>query len=331
MTDAESEVVRMAGVRRKYAFKKQNNKKRDPTTLYKSTDQPARCEACYQKSQVSGVSVPEIVNDASGDCVCGGCGLVLSRTAALGTDFSDFGRVCPTAKARTRENYMRERMSQWNLSEPPIPMVDREKLRAAYNGGYGGRDPSSGELEFDPALQKQTVRLIIIRAGLSTKKYTEKWLTIRKMLGAAPHPLPTADLIGFILERFTRIVSIWQRYGKSLCPPGHERKSLFNYNYMIQQLLLLHSIDAYNTHVAWFPVQASQKVVAMDAMWRALCAYAEWPCYHPIWQGDDKVIGRRIDVTLPTIQKRVVKRRRLDVPVLSQTTLPFSRAESKQS
>jgi hypothetical protein len=349
MTTAEAEVMRRAAERQKYAPRKQNNKKRDLSTLYfvdKKDTVPA-CRGCadkvevarqrlaeltskssicvdemseiYQLQQTVSQGVPLTENDVCGDCVCTGCGVVVSRAAALGTDYNDFDRVCPTSKARTRENYMRERMSQWNLAEPPIPLSDCEKLRAVYNGGYG-RNEHGTVLEFDPALQKQTVRLIIIRAGLSTKKYTEKWLSIRKMLGAEVHPLPTAELVAFILERFVTIVQVWQRYGASLCPPGHARKSLFNYNYMIQRLLLLHSVEAYNTHVAWFPVQASQKVDAMDAMWRALCAVADWPCYQPIWS-DKKVTGRRLETAIKSSRQTVKRRRRNEVKQTSQPTL----------
>jgi hypothetical protein len=347
MTSAEAEVMRRAVERQKYAPKKQNNKKRDLSTLYFASKEtqvpecvpcatkvkeaksrleylmslPLPCSEIFTLEQTVSRGVPLIENDVCGDCVCTGCGMVVSRAAALGSDYSDFERVCPTSKARTRENYMRERMSQWNLAEPPIPLADCEKLRAAYNGGYGKRDPRLGELEFDPALQKSTVRLIILRAELSTKKYTEKWLSIRKMLGAHEHPRPTAELVAFILDRFVRIVQIWQRYGAGLCPPGHARKSLFNYNYMIQRLLLLHSVDAYNTHVAWFPVQASQKVDAMDTMWRALCAVADWPCYQPIWD-DKKVVGRRLETALKSTKRQTVKRRRTnDVKKMKQTTL----------
>jgi hypothetical protein len=341
MSTIEGEVIEKARERQKYAPKKRNNVKRPVGSLY---EVPAKdeviCKKCTEshkadqaelqalKARVS-ISIDEMVkihtleqsvsrgvplleNDASGDCVCTGCGVVVDRSAALGTDYNDFERVCPGAKARTRENYMRERMSQWTMGEPSIPSVDREKLRAAFNRGFGSYPESDGVFEFDPALPKHTVREIIIRAGLSTKKYTEKWLTIRsKLLGADPHPLPSPDLVHFIIERFKKIVQIWQCNSSVLCPPGHGRKSLFNYNYIIRQLLLLHSVEAYNTHCAWFPVLASQKISAMDVMWRAVCVEAEWPCYRPIW-GDTNVVGRQVETLINTRARRpVVKRRRV--------------------
>jgi hypothetical protein len=351
LTEIEKAVYANETMKKKYAPKKQNNKKRPSSHFSAASVDKEECQRCQadvtelkrlEAHAESGaamssdtlirisqlrqtVSVPRhVINDASGDCVCSGCGSVLSRAAAVSNDFSDFGRVYPKARARTRVNYINERMGQWNLSEPPIPAADRELLRLAYNHGHGVYDVGSGVIEFDPALQKSTVRDIIIRAGLCTKKYTEKWLSIRKMLGAPPHPMPSPDLISFIQSRFNTVISIWERYGRTLCPPGHERKSLFNYNYIITQLLLQHSVAAYDTHVAWFPVVEGPKTEALQKMWFAICREAEWPAYKPVWK-DGVVVDRVVDTRmLPPAYKtrsRVKRRRFNDTPKRKQRKL----------
>jgi hypothetical protein len=313
VTEIERAVIEREQMKRRYAPPKRNNVKRAASFFSPVTTEPQQCQSCARglanaKAELAQLTsgaissddiekirtleqrvstgLPDIVNDRSGDCVCCGCGSVVSRAASMSGDYSDFERVYPTARARTRENYMRERMSQWNLQEPPIPRVDCEKLRTAYNRGYGRLD---SELEFDPMLNKHTVRAIILRAGLSTKKYTEKWMRIRIMLGANPHPLPTADLIHFILDRFKTVVRTWEQRGPDLCPPGHRRKSLFNYNYIITQLLLQHSVAAYGRHVEWFPVASTQKLEAMQTMWRAMCREIGWPSYVAIWENGEVV------------------------------------------
>ena len=186
---------------------------------------------------------------------------------------------------------------------------------------------------FDPDLNKDTIRLILIRAGLATKKYTEKWLSIRhKILGAPRHPdadKTSPGLYHFLLERFKTVVSIWEREGPSLCPPGHERKSLFNYNYLIEQLLLQHSVESYNLHSPWFPVKESDKVDALWTMWCGICAHADWPAYKPVWRADGrKVVDRKVASVPLQLQFRV--RQRIKRPAVSKDKRPMKQTKLKE-
>lgn len=315
---------------------KKNNVKREKTVLQIATDKTqkelqkeklkcAKCWAEFQRNEAQlaelesgeqpfslntisaiaelkatlslGLPIVEDDEHGNGDCICTGCGTVRDRNASLGHDFTDFERSYPGSQAHTRRNYMRERMRQWCMDEPAIPAVDLEKLRAAYNGGFGSLDPDGGVLEYDPVVNKDTVREIIIAAGLAPKKYTEKWLTIRKFLGAQPeHPLPDQALVQFILDRFDTVIRVWETQASRLCIPGHKRKSLFSYNYIIRMLLLQHSVEAYAMHYKWFLIVGDSKKAEIERLWTAVCNAAEWPPYFPTHQPDGTVVRSRMQI-----------------------------------
>jgi|JI10StandDraft_1071094.scaffolds.fasta_scaffold209735_2 hypothetical protein len=251
------------------------------------------------------LGLPTVEDDehGNGDCICTGCGAVRDRSAALGSDFSDFGRSYPSSKAHTRKNYIRERMRQYCMDEPPIPDVDLEKLRVAYNGGYGSLDPSLGVLEYDPIVNKDTVREIIIAAGLAPKKYTEKWLNIRKFLGAQPpSPKPDQALVQFVLDRFDTVIKVWETQAERLCIPGHKRKSLFSYNYIIRMLFLQHSVEAYKEHYKWFLIVGETKKSEIERLWAAICMAAEWPPYFPVHHPDGNITRATMKLAFPRSQ-----------------------------
>jgi hypothetical protein len=243
--------------------------------------------------------------DANGDRVCTVCGTVSDRTASVAVDYADRMRVVPSVRAHTRLNYMRERLRQWRMDEPDIPAADVAALRRAYNGGFGALDPALGVHEFDPFLPKPVVRLVIRRAQLATRKYTEKWLKIRVLLGCEPHPEPDASLVDFIEARFITVVNIWEAHHHII---GAERKSLICYNFLFHMLLLLHSVDDYVLHSPWFPMLSGAKWRRLTDMWRLVCEYADWPAYEP-----------------EILRDGSVRRRRLDAPRLRQTFINLSR------
>lgn len=262
--DMELAVFEDEQMRDEFRPKKQNNMKRGKAT-WKANSSVPRCLECGSTNYS---------DNENGFCVCVACGRVL-RGVFGSVGVSDFGRLRRTPVADTRKNYFNERVSQWQRQEPEIPPNDRKALLERYNDGFGVYPRDGGVLEYDDAvLCKGTVRQIIIDAGLSPKAYTEKWLTIRVLLGAEPNPMPSAKLVKFVKDSFARLSANWKRH-----PDLHpQRFSLPNYNYLIRQFILMYSVDDYALHMPWFPVQpdAERK---LQQSWCAMCRLCEWPMY----------------------------------------------------
>jgi hypothetical protein len=320
------ELVRLA----EYRLPKINNKKRIISDVEKReisqrhavTEENRYCHRCVNDEFEPRRVLLE--SDANGDRVCTVCGTVSDRTAGVAVDYADRMRVVPSARAHTRLNYMRERLSQWRMGEPQIPAADVFALRTAYNGGFGALDPSLGVYEFDPFLSKPVVRAVIKRAGLATRKYTEKWLTIRKLLGCESHPVPSASLLRFVEEHFIAVVNVWEAHRDDIA--GSERKSMICYNFIFHMLLLLSSVDDYITHSPWFPMVSRSKWRALSEMWVIVCSYTGWPAYEPEIHADGTVRRRRI-TTMQTrrrsafMRPRPVKRMRQTTINLTPTTM----------
>lgn len=269
------QVARETAERNSHRPPKRNNVKLHfkKSTAVKNDD---RCEFC---------GCNEFDADGAGFNACTNCGRVHS---ASGRQFShsvyDYSRTSQRKKPNTRCNYFNERLSQWQCQEPAIPSHDRESLVVTYNGGLGPYHPEDGALYYpDPVLCKDTVRQIIIDAGLAPKVYLEKWLTIRIMLGAEPHPMPDHELVQFMRERFWHLERCW-RQNADMHP---RRKSLPNYNFIIRQLLLLHSAEAYETHYCWFPVSVEAERGLMED-WVECCHMTRWPVYFASWDADGR-------------------------------------------
>ncbi len=274
--------------KQKYSLPKINNSRKRRASV--STFAPEKevlqfCVPC--KSNESNPREVLLESDANGNRVCTVCGTVADRLASTSHDYSDHMRTTSSARTNTRLNYMRERLSQWRMGEPPIPSGDVAKLRAAFNRGYGQLDPALGVYEFHPFLPKHAVRAVINRAKLASHKYTEKWLTIRKLLGCEPHPMPTQELVMFIDGAFITVDRIWSAHFRSIrCG---SRTSLFCYNFLFHMFLLQHSVEAYVEHSPWFPIPESEKMRELVQMWAKICEYAGWTHYEAVCHADGTV------------------------------------------
>lgn len=164
------------------------------------------------------------------------------------------------------------------MQEPPIPFADRDRIRDVYYSDMAkyGRD-----------LPKHVIARLIIDSGLSPKKYTEKWLSIRVYLGADPHPIPPPSLVTHLTDLFMDIRRVW-RNNDTITAVG--RKSMPNYNCTIRKLLLMVSTDIYERYSPWFPSITEDKVVKFNREWNWLCDQLAWPVYEYFG-------GRRLRVT----------------------------------
>ncbi len=122
------------------------------------------------------------------------------------------------------------------------------------------------------------MRQIIIDAGLSPKQYCEKWLTIRRMLGADPHPIPSDELVRELKRLFRKVNDAWPEVqGK------FTRSSRPNYNFIIRQLLLFVGLEYFEKHEVWFPSVSNGKTSELMQQWAAICIINDWPIYEAEW------------------------------------------------
>lgn len=286
MTNAAEAVYKELEEKRKFALPKINNSKQRRAALVacETTEAQLFCVTCEHDAE--GPRRVPLESNANGDRVCTVCGTVADRAASASHDYSDGMRSATSFRANTRLNYMRERLSQWCMEEPAIPSADVAALRGAFNGGFGRLDPQLGTFEFDPFLPKHTVRAVINRAGVAAFKYTEKWLTIRVLLGCEPHPMPTRELRMFIEKSFITLDKVWSCFKPELSP---DRSSLFSYNFVFHMLLLLHSVESYVTHSPWFPLTAGAKIDELTRIWALVCKHAGWIHYEAVIADDGTV------------------------------------------
>lgn len=235
---------------------KRNNVKRDFGPAAKRTK--VECRTCKSSTAIK-------YDSDSHEFVCTDCGNVAGGELDVGYD--DFRRVRAGRSTDARRNYLHERLSQLLCAEPAIEDADLRRLREAHANGC-----------YSPLLDKYTVRAIICDAGLSPKKYTEKWLSIRIELGAEPHPVPDGDLLLHVKYMYSCVCSLWLR--RPDLHPG--RKSLPSYNFMMRQFYLSHSLEAFITHAPWLPLPTEKKTAALTDLWRRICRELDWPDYRVV-------------------------------------------------
>lgn len=336
--DLYEDMIQEEETRLEFRLPKENNKKRPHTAEeaeHRRSIRRCRAERLSKPCRYCDTKEP-LIDDVNGDCICSACGLVNDRAAAFSVGYADQSRVRVLARANPQLNYFRERMSQWRMAEPKIPQQDCDRLIAAYNGGHGRYDPASGILEFDPFLPKKHVRAIILRANLMPKKYTEKWLSIRCMLGAPRHPDPDKTIINgerlvdLMMHYFVTLARVWNDHRKEICDHCYGRTSQPSYNFDITQILLTIDLEAYKTHAPWFPLVSEDKQPQMFVYWAAICHYAEWPCYMARYRANGTVERMELPRLPPAyrIQQRVksvrqaIKRRYLDPEIDPRARLP---------
>ena len=165
-----------------------------------------------------------------------------------------------------RQTYFNERIKQWMCEEPPIPEDDFGYICAVY-----AEHPEASTKE----AIRRLLRLVNERYGVTrfTRKYFEKWLTIRYQLTGiksggqkAPDWLPTMlqDMFAQLEEPFERRVRMFGG-----------RYSFPSYNFVFRRLFDL-------VGLSWFgldfpPLKNAHKRKTIVAIWLQLTDYLGWP------------------------------------------------------
>lgn len=177
-------------------------------------------------------------------------------------------------------NYFNERMAQWCMEEPPIPLQDFIRIQQTFTQAQGTTDA------FDPFLPHSEVRRLVILSKLDTKRYVEKWLSIRYRLGAPIHPVPSGALKRELRSYFGTHLEIWRKYPRI----RGKRKSMPNYNFNICQYLLLSGKENYILYSPWFPVPDQSKCADLHQWWASCCIIAGWPILTARWTDEGLIV-----------------------------------------
>lgn len=252
----------------------------------------------------------------TGTTVCRGCGAVRSDIAPceLGVPVSSV----PGPSARL--NYFRERMLQWQCGEPEIPRSGWEALVNAYDDL---RDVG-GSVCVSDLLTKTEIRAICIHARLPPKNVVEKWLTIRcRLLRHAglknDYVAPSTTLVEFCVDRFIEFVRAWDNHPEL----RRGRTSLVNYNFQMEQYLLMYSVEDYVQHSIWFPQVTAAKREKLIPIWSDFCQVLGWSIYSGEFRPDGTCIRlEQKPISTVTRSARVVRRPRpFESPARHQGTL----------
>ena len=293
---AAEEVYATVAERERHRLPKRNNIKRVRDPEYEATIANLRvravaCTYCHSDSSI-------ICDDRSGVYVCSACGTVCDGAGPDVVDYSDAVRT--PAPVNSRRNYFKERLSQWDRREPPIPEEGLVDLRNAF---HRLRNNPGAPLVSD-VLSKAEVRAVVIEAGLRPKNCVEKWLTIRKELRKTiglpddcPHP--SSDLQERMLEYFDVFVRAWSTYPEL----RQERTSLPNFNFIICNFLLMIDPAEYEKHAPWFGQVTSAKLAKLQIIWNTYCKKIGWPVYQAYYDKEGRL--HRVEQKTYDVLKKV--------------------------
>lgn len=232
-------------------------------------------------------------DDATGDCICGGCGMVQSVVFSDARPYRDMFDVWgqfiyrPAAPKLpepprglpkiavnlhsapySEQTYLNERIAQWRHREPPIPYKDTQAIIKAFAGG----DTVSKDEIRNILAQIDKDRVAAGKKPRFIRKYLEKWLTIRYELTGdrsrgyyAPETLVLA-----IRKRFAEVLPCFKRRIK-----GNGRYSIISINFLFRRFFDLEDEP-------WFaadfpPLKTDAKRKKLVQMWTEVCLELDYP------------------------------------------------------
>lgn len=197
--------------------------------------------------------------------------------------------------------YLRERLSQWLGTEPALEHETKEALRRGTDEFYRLASPPRARAEDGgPRLSKSEIRKIITLSGLSTRRYLEKWLTIRCFIDGRRRIAPAPDVYSSVSASLNEMSRCWDtdvsvRLGRDNIP---------SINFLFRVALLRHSMAAYLTHRTQFPLD-NKKARTVTRLWGyyvELCRSLNWLVFVPLYCTAPRnvvVAGRRMPRAAP--------------------------------
>jgi hypothetical protein len=173
--------------------------------------------------------------------VCSKCGVVpdVSQLFSSGADPRSIDLIIPSVRKKTYKHifYWNERMAQFRMVEPRISEKAARSLVTAYYEITGDRNREASQ----GPMTKNEVKEVILRAGLKTVKYLEKYLSSGFILtGIMPYEnYPPIELIQAMTEDFLLFLNIFFMNDK------FGRHSVINYNLIIRESLKRHGAKEY--------------------------------------------------------------------------------------
>lgn len=196
--------------------------------------------------------------------------------------------------------HFNERMAQLCLCEPPIPRDLWDLIETEFDYGEFEREYPKPATELTKEHIKQICSSIKVPNRLQEKyrsqkfkknalkdmkRFAEKWLTIRRKLGAEAPPPLGPNVVERLQRYFLALEKPFNIYRHSAnCPGGpncHKspskcRHNFPNYNYLIIQLLRKEGL--HDTYAKYLPqLRTGSKIRNLDALCEKMWKYYEWP------------------------------------------------------
>lgn len=258
----------------------------------------------------------KLIRTLEDDAVCTECGLVIDAGVC------DYSAEVDEGFARGKPQYIlgatkrvwgtyraifhfNERLAQLCLAEPTIPAELWELIEMEFDfGDFERTYPKApnltkadvakicGSINVPDDLQEKFRSQKFKKNPLNNmKRFTEKWLTIRRKLGAeAPPPLHPND-VEALQRDFVAILKPFNifRHNEN-CPGGPKchksvakcRHNLPNYNYIMFQLLRRRGkADAYRFYLP--QLRTGSKIKSLDALCQKIWGWLDWD-FRPVFQ-----------------------------------------------
>jgi hypothetical protein len=179
-------------------------------------------------------------------------------------------------RGRYKEKFhLNERLAQWCLRDPLIPVFDWGKIRSvAHSGAYG------------PVEDFTRATVITMTRNMGFQKYRERWKRILVDLTRQDYELPDNELLLWLVSVFERVVSSFMSkrctMPKSTSKDGSTsfRHNFLSYNYAIVKLLEARGVY----HFHWeFPLPRSHlKLHALDDVFSLIAKEMSLPFHRSV-------------------------------------------------
>lgn len=169
--------------------------------------------------------------------------------------------------------YVNERIGQWRQQEPKIAFKDLERILAEFDRQHPGGFPAIGKEDIRRLLAGvDAARVAAGKKQRFIRKYNEKWLTLRYLLGGRKSRGTYASerVVREVRSLLVHVLSAFKARVK-----GKGRYSIININFLFRRVFDLLGIS-------WFaidfpPLKTEAKRIKLVQMWVDCCDFLNWP------------------------------------------------------
>lgn len=213
--------------------------------------------------------------------VCAKCGVV-QRTRFIEHPVAGLAgsRVRCDASQYKRVTYLREKLSCWMHTDVAVPYRDMRAICDAAVDWFSTPEGAPYRKGSAAGLRvlKEEVKTILVRAGVSVKKYLEKWRRLAHHVQpwAKIPPRPTYEIYESLCDSYTQVCTAWD----ATWSQHPSRASILSVNFVVLQLLLMQSQYLYDMYKDEWPLPKNDS--RTRRFWAIVCAYNGWQMRLPV-------------------------------------------------